>query len=157
MVEIYKKIKGFENYEISNLGNVKSLNYRGRGEEKTLCLKIDKKGYRYISLSKEGITKNFKVHRLVAEAFIPNPNNYPIINHKDENPSNNCVFINEDGTVDLEKSNIEWCTHKYNVNYGECQEKRLKTRQITYVVSRDTKKKISESLKKYFSTKTINN
>ena len=64
------------------------------------------------------VNTNFKIHRLVAKAFIPNPNNYPYINHKDENKKNNIVYVNPDGSVDFEKSNLEWCTPKYNTNYG---------------------------------------
>lgn len=62
----------------------------------------DKDGYLQVSLSKNGKTKTFKVHRLVAQAFIPNPNNLPQVNHKDENKQNNCV------------DNLEWCDAKYN-------------------------------------------
>ena len=80
--------------------------------------KKTKTGYLRITLNKNGKYKTFAVHRLVAEAFIPNPNNLPEVNHKDENKQNNFVYINEDGTVDLEKSNIEWCDRKYNNNYG---------------------------------------
>lgn len=63
-------------------------------------------------LLKNGIAKTLLVHRLVALAFIPNSNKYPDINHKDENPSNNCV------------ENLEWCTEKYNMNYGTAIERR---------------------------------
>ena len=63
-------------------------------------------GYWRIELNIDGKYERRFIHRLVAEAFIPNPNNYPCVNHKDENPSNNHV------------SNLEWCTHKYNMNYG---------------------------------------
>ena len=54
----------------------------------------------------------------MAEAFIDNPSNLPYVNHKDEDKTNNFVFINDDGSVDLEKSNLEWCTPEYNSNYG---------------------------------------
>lgn len=60
----------------------------------------------FVQLSKDGKSRNYLVHRLVAGAFIDNPNNLPEINHKDENPLNNVVF------------NLEWCTHKYNMNYN---------------------------------------
>lgn len=70
-------------------------------------------GYLTVILYKNGKIKNYKIHRLVAEAFIPNPNNYPCVNHKDENPSNNCI------------NNLEWCTHKYNMNYGTCQQRKV--------------------------------
>ena len=143
MKEIWLNIEGYSNYMISNYGRVKSLNYRRTGKEKILSLKKDKKGYYYITLCKNGECKTFKVHRLVAKAFIPNPNNYPQVNHKDENPSNNCV------------ENLEWCTNEYNLNYGKCQEKRIKSRQKTYRISTVTKKKISQSLKEYYSTRSF--
>lgn len=66
----------------------------------------DKKGYLRVSICKDGINKHHLVHRLVARAFIENENNLPQVNHKDENPANNCV------------DNLEWCTAKYNMNYG---------------------------------------
>ena len=64
-----------------------------------------------VSLNKNGKTKQHFIHRLVAQAFIPNPNNYPCVNHKDEKPSNNYV------------SNLEWCSYQYNNNYGTRNEK----------------------------------
>lgn len=114
MEEIWKPVKGFEGYyEVSNLGRVRRLDrydygcgyprlYKG-GVLKSLC---GSGGYYHIMLCKDGtrITKN--VHRLVAETFIPNPNNYSQVNHKDEDKSNN--------TID----NLEWCDAKYNTNYG---------------------------------------
>lgn len=74
-------------------------------------------GYEHIELNINGKAKKHYIHRLVAEAFIPNPNDYPVINHKDENPANNCA------------DNLEWCTQKYNVNYGNCIEKRKQNRK----------------------------
>lgn len=68
--------------------------------------------------------KLYNVHRLVAIAFIPNPYNLPCVNHKDENKQNNFVWVNDDGSVDFDKSNLEWCTHKYNINYGSCIKRR---------------------------------
>ena len=107
MKEEWRDIRGYEGrYLISSFGRVKSLNYHRENKEKILKLSVDKHNYLHIMLCKNGRKKRFQIHRLVAEAFIPNPNNYPIINHKDENPSNNCV------------TNLEWCTHKYNINYG---------------------------------------
>ena len=67
---------------------------------------FDNDGYRRVRLNKTGIENDYSIHRLAAIAFIPNPNNYPEVNHKDENPSNNKI------------DNLEWCTAKYNVNYG---------------------------------------
>lgn len=116
MQEIWKDIKGFENrYQISNLGRVKSLKRKvkkGKNsfrtiEERILRPRIDKKyGYQIISLRIHPQKYFLSIHRLVAETFIPNPNNYPCVNHKDNNPSNNCV------------NNLEWCTQSYNVQYA---------------------------------------
>lgn len=106
MTEIWKDIEGFEGrYQISNLGNVKSLRYGGRDEVRNLVPKINNKGYEWVELILNGKRSCLQIHRLVAIAFIPNPYNYPIINHKDENPRNNSV------------DNLEWCDHKYNVHY----------------------------------------
>ena len=109
MEEEWRDIKGYENlYQVSNKGRVKSL---GNGKsnyskERLLKTRKNKRGYIQVNFSKDGKIKMFYVHRLVAETFIPNPNNYPVINHRDETPCNNCV------------ENLEWCTQKYNVNYG---------------------------------------
>ena len=108
MNEIWKDIDGYEGlYQVSNLGQVKSIRDKyGNYREKILKQGKRKDGYLYVNLYKEGKRKYNLVHRLVANAFIPNPNGYTCVNHKDENPLNNCV------------SNLEWCTHKYNINYG---------------------------------------
>lgn len=103
MQEIWKPIIGYENlYEVSNLGNVRRIwkNY------KTLLKQYPIKGYLRVSLCKNGKQKWFMVHRLVGQAFVENPTNAPFINHKDENPLNNIY------------TNLEWCTAKYNINYG---------------------------------------
>ena len=107
MKEEWRDIKGYEGkYKISNLGRVKSLkDSKGNYREKILKHR-NNCGYLYVDLYKNSRGKTYQVHRLVAEAFIPNPNNLPCVNHKDENPSNNCV------------ENLEWCTTKYNANYG---------------------------------------
>ena len=102
MKEEWRDIKGYEGkYQVSNLGRVYSYHKRD-----FLVLNPRKDGRLQVSLCKNGVNKMFKVHRLVAESFIPNPNNLPQINHRDENPKNNRV------------ENLEWCTHKYNMNYG---------------------------------------
>lgn len=116
MVEIWRDIEGYENlYQVSNFGRVKSLG-NGKSHNYNLCkeriLKNDiKHGYQRVSLCKNGKCKHFFVHRLVAFAFIPNTNNYPIINHKDEIKTNNFV------------DNLEWCDCKYNSNYGTLRER----------------------------------
>ena len=117
------KIKGYENYEVTCSGDV--LNSK---TGKALKPTNNGKGYLQVVLCKNGKGKKFLIHRLVAEAFIPNPLNLPCVNHKDENPSNNFVFLNEDGSVDEEKSNLEWCTHEYNNRYGTRTERMVKTK-----------------------------
>ena len=107
MEEIWKDIEGYEGlYQISNLGNVKSLNYCGRGYAKNLTPKCNNTGRLWVELSLNGKRKPMLIHRLVAKTFIPNPNSYPQINHIDENPKNNRV------------DNLEWCTGSYNVRYS---------------------------------------
>lgn len=116
MKEIWKDIKDYEElYQISNYGRVKSL-YRYVDKthiykEKIMKNHNDGRNYYDIQLTKNGTRKTVKIHRLVAEAFVPNPNNYKWVNHKDENPSNNYY------------ENLEWCTPKYNANYGTNKER----------------------------------
>ena len=106
--EIWKDIAGYEClYKISNLGRVKSLNYLRKGIEKERIPNKNNSGYLIVGLHKNGKIKQFLIHRLVAEAFIENVNDLPQVNHKDENKLNNCV------------ENLEWCSAKYNSNYGE--------------------------------------
>ena len=104
--ELWKPVKGYEGlYEVSSLGRLKSLDtFRHKGKIKNI--RLDKDGYFLIDLHKNKNAKTKRVHRLVAEAFIPNPNNLPQVNHKDENKHNNCV------------DNLEWCSQQYNMNYG---------------------------------------
>lgn len=130
MEEIWKDIEGYEGlYQVSNLGRVKSLERKvktiNNGTEclKFICERIlkpktNRGGYKVVLLYNQSKRKHITVHRLVAKAFIPNPSNYPVINHKDECKTNNTVWINEDGSIDQEKSNLEWCTVLYNNNYG---------------------------------------
>ena len=114
MEEIWKDIEGYEGfYQVSNLGNVKTLNYRGYGGEKIMKKTLNNYGYEVVGLK----GKLFLVHRLVAKAFIPNPKDYPIINHKDEIKNNNSV------------DNLEWCDYKHNANYGTAIERRVETRK----------------------------
>lgn len=108
LLEEWKDIPGYEGlYQISNFGRVKSLfDNNGKRRDHILSGGNDADGYRLVLLYKDKKRRTKKVHRLVAEAFIPNPNNYPQVNHKDENKSNNNVC------------NLEWCDCKYNINYG---------------------------------------
>lgn len=127
MEEVWKDIEGYEGlYEISNLGNVKSLvNHNGVSREKILNPTIVK-GYKKVNLYKNKTSKIYAVHRLVAQAFLPNPHKLPCINHKDENKQNNVVI------------NLEWCTNKYNTNYGTCIERRAKSKsKKVYQYSKD--------------------
>jgi hypothetical protein len=104
MKEIWKDIKDFEGlYQISNMGRVKSLG-NGKTRKEKILSGGNCTGYYYVHLCKEGKRKHYYFHRLVAEAFIPNPLNYPEVEHIDCNPNNN--------TVD----NLRWCTHKENCN-----------------------------------------
>lgn len=107
MEEIWKTIEGYEGlYEVSNLGRFKRLVGYRCNKERILSVCPDNQGYGIVVLCKNSITKTFKAHRLVAQSFIPNPNNLPMINHKDEDKTNNTVY------------NLEWCDAKYNTNYG---------------------------------------
>ena len=124
-MEIWKDIAGYEGlYQVSNLGRVKSLERTvryGRGyrtiPEKILKTNKKKCDYLKLNLWKEGKAKNHRVHRLVAQSFIHNPDNLPEVNHKDENKENNCV------------DNLEWCTSKYNCNHGTRNQRGVEKRR----------------------------
>ena len=114
MEEIWKPIDKYEGYEVSNLGRIKSYKV---DKVNGIIMKPykDTKGYLQIDISLDGRKRNNRVHllvhRLVATAFIPNINNLPQVNHKDENKENNRV------------ENLEWCTNEYNINYGTHNER----------------------------------
>ena len=134
--EIWKPIKGYENkYEISNLGNVKSI-YLINRQAKIKREKILKQhivcGYFKIRLSRDNKTKNYLVHRLVAETFIDNPENKLQVNHKDGNKLNNNV------------DNLEWATRSENVNHAWLNGLHEKTRATV----RENMKKATNTLKK---------
>ena len=110
--EIWKPIKDFEGYyEVSNIGRVRSLNYKRTGKGKILKNIEDYKGYLEVGLTKNGKRKQFKIHRLVAEAFIPNPENKPCIDHINTVKSDNRV------------ENLRWVTYKENSNNEKTLEK----------------------------------
>lgn len=121
--EIYEGL-----YKVSNLGRILSLNYNKTGKAKLRTPVEDKDGYFTVQLSKNKEKKTYLVHRLVAFTFLENPENLPEVNHKDENKKNNFVFLNEDGSVDKEKSNLEWKTHRDNINHGTHNERMVKTK-----------------------------
>ena len=116
--EIYEGL-----YKVSNLGRILSLNYRNTGKAELMNPFDNGRGYLQVLLYKNGKRKTCKVHRLVAETFLENPENLPEVNHKDENKKNNFVFLNEDGSVDKKRSNLEWKNHKDNINHGTHNER----------------------------------
>ena len=117
----------YDNFKVSNLGKIMNLNYYNTGKAKLIEPSEDKGGYLKVTLSKNKKEKTCNVHRLVAEVFLPNPDNLPEVNHIDEDKTNNFVFLNEDGSVDKEKSNLEWKSHKDNINHGTRNERVSKT------------------------------
>ena len=96
-------------FQVSNTGKVRRLYKRGPKELKSV---VKRGGYKGVLLKANGIFKCELIHRLVATAFIPNPDNLPHVNHKDEDKTNNSI------------DNLEWCDAKYNNNYGTCIERR---------------------------------
>lgn len=126
--EIWRDIENYPGYQVSNYGRVRSLNYNHTGQVRVLKPDKDIGNYLRVVLCKNGKSRHYKVHRLVAIAFIPNPLNLPCINHKDCSRQNNFVWINPDGSVDSERSNLEWCDYSYNNNYADRNEKISKWR-----------------------------
>ena len=119
----------YEGFEVSNLGRIKSLNYRHTGKAELRKPSTNTGGYLQVNLWKNKKTKLCLVHRLVAETFLPNPENKPCINHKiqgKEGKKINMVFFNEDGIIDKERTTIEWVTYKENNDYGTRTERMAK-------------------------------
>ena len=149
VVEVVRKpVSGYEGYyevdqfgRVFSLGRVVTVKDGDRIYEKPIAGRQMKqtmhdKGYKTVSLTKDGKTKTLFVHRLVADAFIENPNNLPMVNHKDEDKTNNFA------------ENLEWCTNEYNLSYGTArhrQAKKLRGRPHT----EEHKAKIASSMKKY--------
>ena len=150
VVEVVRKaVKGYEGYyEVDQFGRVYSVdrvisvNDNGRQYDKPLKAKplkqsMHTQGYKTVALTKDGKSKTTFVHRIVAEAFIPNEENLPMVNHKDEDRTNNFV------------ENLEWCTAQYNNTYGNAQKKRVKKLKGV-PLSEEHKAKISISMKNHF-------
>jgi hypothetical protein len=117
-----KYIDENEMYMVTRDGDIYSLYNRNRGEPRKLKPIISKDGYCRVRLYIDGKVKRLLIHRAVADAFIPNPEEYLTVNHKDENPYNNSV------------DNLEWCTQKYNNNYGNRKKK----------ISKEKSKKVAQ-------------
>ena len=123
--EEWKPIPGYEGlYEVSNYGRVRSFKWSSNGKILSPCK--DGSGYCFVNLCKDGKVKPRIIHRLVAEAFIPNPNNFPQVNHMDECKENNYF------------GNLEWCSPAYNISYGT-RTRRMAEKNSKPVVQLDKK------------------
>ena len=120
MEEIWKTIEGYEGYQVSNLGRVRSVDRIDSNNHplKGVILKpyISNSGYLLVGLYKQQKRDRKLLHRLVAEAFLPNPDNKPEIDHINTIKTDNTVFLNEDGSINYEKTNLRWTTRKENIN-----------------------------------------
>ena len=124
-----------DGYLVNRDGSIYKLNWKRKKIMRKIKQNCDKDGYLYFKYQ----NRLMKSHRFVAECFIPNPENLPCINHKDENKQNNCV------------DNLEWCTHKYNTNYGTAMERLVKTRsKKVYQYTKD-----GEFVKEWFNVVEI--
>lgn len=116
-MEEWRDIPDYEGkYQISNLGRVKSINFHRGNKEKILTTFLDGRGYPTTFLYKDGKRKTFRIHRIIAKIFIPNPNNLPQVNHKNEDKTCNVIDLNN---LYGEMTNLEWCTNKYNCRYSK--------------------------------------
>ena len=152
-VEVVRKpVRGYEGlYVVDQFGRVFGVDRtttvldNGRIYEKPIAGKQMKQsvhtaGYKTVTLTKDGKTKTCYVHRIVAKAFIENPDNLPMVNHKDEDKTNNFV------------ENLEWCTASYNRTYGKAVERHAKTIRGKKHTE-EHKRKIAESMKKHHAEK----
>ena len=139
MIEVWKDIVGYEGkYQVSNIGRVKSLNYKRTGKEKILKNRVDNDGYMCVNLHKDGKLKSFLVHRLVAMAFVDGYEEGLVVNHIDECKDNNVW------------TNLEWVTQQDNINYGtrtERQSEKMKGKNGRKVQCIETEE-VFESLTK---------
>ena len=136
-------------YKVSNLGKILSLNYKNTGKAKLMTPVERKDGYFQVGLSKNGEKKLCFVHRLIAETFLDNPENKPCINHKIEGKkgkSMNMVIFNEDGTIDKERTTIEWATYEENNNYATRNERAGATNKIVQTNGKLSKRVLQLSL-----------
>lgn len=124
--EKWKPIKGFQQYYISSFGRI----WSDKQNRKYLVAHHDKYGYYHVTLTKEAKQYHILVHRLVAEAFVDNPNGYKEVNHIDEDKSNNRA------------DNLEWCTRTYNILYGKAGKERYVKQAITQRYSRNDLKSV---------------
>lgn len=135
--EIWKDIEGYEGlYQISNLGRVKSLNYNRTNQEKILKQIKDRGGYFKVNLWKNGNQKTYQVHRLVANAFIDNPNNHPTVNHINEDKTDNRVY------------NLEWMDMSQQQRHGTCQQRRVASTNYKEI-GRKNAEKLSKQVYQY--------
>ena len=142
--EIYEEL-----YKVSNLGRILSLDYRNTGKPGLMNPFETPNGYLQVCLSKNRETKKCYVHRLVAEAFLENPEGKPCVNHKiegDEGKTMNMVIFNEDGSVNKEKSTIEWVTYKENNDYGTRNERIGVANKIANTNGKQSKRVLQLSL-----------
>lgn len=143
-MEKWKDVKNYEGiYQVSNLGNIKTI-------RKNKIMKLNKRnGYYQICLRKNENRESKQVHRLVAEAFIDNPLNKKVVNHKDFNPLNNNV------------NNLEWCTQKENINWSICNMKHQHNTKLPkytnekYIRFKNNKYEINIDKKYYGRYKTL--
>ena len=127
-IEVFKDFPEFEDsYEISNWGVVRSKDRQiGRRHLKSRIIKpqVSRNIYLRVTVKR----KHILLHRAMAKAFLPNPLGLPEINHKTQDPLDNFIYINPDGSIDYEKTTIEWCDHRYNILYSDGNEKRTQAK-----------------------------